>query len=260
MAGRLENRNALITGGANGIGFAIAQRFAEEGANLFLCDINPVTLQRAETDLAALGGRVISRPTDVSNQKTVQEMVQFALGEFGQLDILVNNAGVFKVGSVLDLSAEDLDRVMKVNVYGVFYVTQAVLPQMMERRKGKIINIASGAGKVATPFGSAYSASKHAVVGLTRSIGLEVGNLGINVNAICPSLVETELWKNELPQIARVFNIPEEAVKEKLLARQAIPRLIKPREIGNLAVYLASDESNSMTCQSIAICCGQTQT
>ena len=168
--------------------------------------------------------------------------------------------GSLRLGSVLDLSAEDLDRVMKVNVYGVFYVTQAVLPQMTERRKGKIINIASGAGKVATPFGSAYSASKHAVVGLTRSIGLEMGPYGINVNAICPSLVDTELWKSELPQIAQVFNIPEEAVKKKLLARQAIPRLIKPREIGDLAVYLASAESDSMTCQSIAICCGQTQT
>jgi meso-butanediol dehydrogenase / (S,S)-butanediol dehydrogenase / diacetyl reductase len=260
MAGRLENRKALITGGANGIGLGIAQRFAEEGANLFLCDINPERLQRAEAELGALGGRVSSRVTDVSDQKAVQEMVRFALGELGQLDILVNNAGVFKVGSVLDLSAEELDRVMKVNVYGVFYVTQAVLPQMMERRKGKIINIASGAGKVATPFGSAYSASKHAVVGLTRSIGLELGPYGVNVNAICPTLVDTELWKNELSQIAQVFNIPEEAVQEKLLARQAIPRLIKPREIGDLAVYLASDESDSVTCQSIAICCGQTQT
>jgi NAD(P)-dependent dehydrogenase (short-subunit alcohol dehydrogenase family) len=260
MTGRLENRNALITGGAKGIGLGIAERFAEEGANLFLCGTDSEALKRAEAELQALGGRVRSRVTDVSDRKAVQEMVQSALGELGQVDILVNNAGVLKVKSFLEHSAADLDRIMKVNVYGVFYVTQAVLPQMMERRKGKIINIAAVGGKVASAFGSVYCASKHAMVGLTRSIGLEVGPYGINVNAICPSLTDTDMRSNNLKEFSRVFGVPEDKVAERMLARQAMPRLIKPREIGDLAVYLASEESDSMTCQSIAVCGGQTQT
>jgi NAD(P)-dependent dehydrogenase (short-subunit alcohol dehydrogenase family) len=211
MKRRLENLNALITGGNRGIGLAIAQRFAEEGANLFLWARNLASLEQAVTEVQKLGIKAIAHACDVSDQESVQKMVQHAIREFGRIDILVNNAGVHQASRFIDYSLEEFDQIMKVNLYGVFLVTKAVLPGMMERKKGKVINIISTAGKWGSKNQSAYNAPKHGVVGLTRCLGLEMAPFNINANAICPALVGTDTQASFLEQHSKILGItPEE--------------------------------------------------
>ena len=254
MKRKLENRNALITGGTRGIGHAIAARFAQEGANLFLCARRDGPLEDAATELRQFGGKVVTHGTDVSEEKSVQQMVEHALKEFGRIDILVNNAGTYKSCRFVDYSLEDFDRIIKVNLYGVFQVTQAVLPGMIERRKGKIINIASTAGKWGSRNQSAYNASKHGVVGLTRCIALEVAPYNINVNAVCPAVVEgTDMDEPFFEQQSRIIGVSPEDLRKGLKAQIPMQRFVKVEEVANLVLYLASDESDIMTAQSIAI-------
>ena len=255
---RLQDKIALITGGSRGIGLAMATRFAEEGADLFLCATNPDRLEEAASELRQLGGRVAWGPADVSDRQAVFNMVETALAEFGRIDILVNNAGAYQAARFVDYTPEDFDRIMKINLYGVFNVTQAVLPGMMERKKGKIVNIASTAGKWGSRNQSAYNASKHAVIGLTRCLGLEAAPLGINVNAICPALVESEMSAPMFAEHARMLGIPEDVLRQHLISQIPMQRLLKPGDVADLAVYLASEESNNVTCQSLAVCGGYT--
>lgn len=256
MKRKLENRNALITGASRGIGQAIATRFAEEGGNLFICARTAGALEEAATEIRRLGGKVVSHVADVSDQKSVQGMVEYALKEFGQIDILVNNAGIAKFSRFIDYSLEDFDQTLKVNLYGVFLVTQAVLPGMMKHRKGKVINIASTAGKWGSINQSAYNASKHGVVGLTRCIALEMAPYNINVNAICPAIVETDMSLPFFEQHARILGISKEDLIKTLINKRALKRFLQPEEVAHLALYLASDESDGMTAQSISICGG----
>ncbi len=172
---------------------------------------------------------------------------------------LVNNAGIQIVHSFLDYTLEEFDQVIKTNLYGVFLVTRSVLPGMIEGKKGKIVNIASTAGKWGSRNQSAYNASKHAVVGLTRCLGLEVAPFNITVNAICPGAVEgTDMMEPFLEQNSKYYGIPKENLLGVLLTQSPMRRLIRPAEVADLAVYLASDESAGMTCQSIALCTGYT--
>ena len=256
MKKKLENRIALITGASQGIGRVIAFRFAEEGADLFIGARNEGPLEEVAKELRGKGVRVVFYAADVSDQEAVRAMVEYGLQELGQIDILVNNAGAFKASRFVEYSLEDFDRVMKVNLYGVFHVTQAVLPGMMKLKKGKVINIASTAGKWGSRNQSAYNASKHAVVGLTRSIGLEMAPYKINVNAICPSLVDTYKAKSFFEEHSRILGIPEEDFFQKIMAQIPMKQFIKPEEIAELAIYLASDESDSITCQSFLLCGG----
>jgi meso-butanediol dehydrogenase/(S,S)-butanediol dehydrogenase/diacetyl reductase len=254
MKDRLGNRNALITGASHGIGQAIATRFAEEGANLFICARTAAPLEEAAAGLRKFGGKVVACTADVSNQKSVKDMVQHALKELGQIDILVNNAGIAKVSRFMDYSLEDFDQILKVNLYGVFHVTQAVLPGMMERKKGKVVNIASTAGKWGSRNQSAYNASKHGVVGLTRCVALEMASYNINVNAICPGMVDTGEIMPFFEENAKIFGISAEEMIKNAKAGHGMNRFLKPEEVAHLALYLASDESDGMTAQSILIC------
>jgi meso-butanediol dehydrogenase / (S,S)-butanediol dehydrogenase / diacetyl reductase len=254
--GRLENRNALITGGSRGIGKAIARRFVVEGANVFLCARGESTLKETAEELRQVGGKVAIHLADVSDQGSVEGMVGHALAEFGVLDILVNNAGMTKSGRFMDYSFEEFERVMEVNLYGVFHVTRAVLPSMMERKRGKIINMASTAGKWGSMNQSAYNASKHAVVGLTRCLALEMAPFHINVNAICPAGVEGDEIDSLVEYWARKLNVTKEQARKNIASRSPIGRFINPDEVAALAVYLASDESDAMTAQSLSLCGG----
>jgi meso-butanediol dehydrogenase/(S,S)-butanediol dehydrogenase/diacetyl reductase len=254
--GRLENRNALITGGSRGIGKAIARRFLEEGANLFLCARGESALKETAEELRQVGGKVVTHVADVSDQGSVEEMVRHALAEFGALDILVNNAGIMMSRRFVDYSFEEFDQVMKVNFYGVFHVTRAVLPSMMERKRGKIVNMASTAGKWGSMNQSAYNASKHAVVGLTRCLALEMAPFHINVNAICPAGVEGDEIDSLVEHWATQMGVSKEQARKNITSRSPIGRFIYPDEVAALAVYLASDESDAMTAQSLSLCGG----
>jgi meso-butanediol dehydrogenase/(S,S)-butanediol dehydrogenase/diacetyl reductase len=256
MKRRLENLNALITGGTKGIGRAIATRYAEEGANLFLCARSAGPLDNTSADLRKLGAKVVSHAADVSDQKSVKEMVQHAIKELGEIDILVNNAGYAKSSPFLDYSLEEFEQTIKVNLYGVFHVSQAVLPGMIKRKKGKVINIASTGGKWGSRNQSVYNASKHGVVGLTRCMALEMAPYKINVNAICPYTVETEMILPLLEKNAKLLEISSEEILKRLAAASPLGRIIQPADVAHLAVYLASEESDSMTAQSISVCGG----
>jgi meso-butanediol dehydrogenase/(S,S)-butanediol dehydrogenase/diacetyl reductase len=250
---RLEKKNALITGAARGIGRVIAECFAKEGANLFICDMNAESLEQTASELRKVGGKVITHVADISLQKSVQEMAQHALMEYEQIDVLVNNAGIHIGRKFIEYSLDEFDRVIRVNLYGTFLVTQAILPGMMARKKGKIVNIASSAGKWGSRDQAAYNASKHAIVGLTRCLALEMAEFNINVNAICPGLADTEQNIPLFKQRSQVLGITPEDVLKLSLSVVPMRKLIKPEEIAYLAIYLSSDESDAMTGQSIAI-------
>lgn len=244
---KLENKTALITGAGRGIGRSIAEKYAQEGANLFLNATRLETLEETKSLVSKYGTKIELCPMDVSNREGVEKMVQQAVDSFGKIDILVNNAGIHRGSLFQDYKFEDFDAMMKVNVYGVFNVTQFVIRHMLENKSGKIINIASTAGKWASFGQSGYNTSKHAVVGMTRCLALEVGSSGINVNAICPGVVETDMLGSG-PQ--------KEAVIEAVSQRVALGRIIQPEEVAGLALYLASADADGMTGQSILLDAG----
>ncbi len=254
--GRLENRNALITGGSRGIGKEIARRFVYEGANVFLCARGESALNDAAEELRQMGGRVATHVADVSDRGSVERMVGHALAELGVLDILVNNAGIMLPKRFMDYSFEEFDQIMRVNFYSVLHVTRAVLPSMMERKCGKIINMASTAGKWGSVSQSAYNTSKHAVVGLTRCLALEMAPFHINVNAICPAGVQGDEIETMVEHWASQLKVTKEQAWKNITSKSPIGRFINPDEVAALAVYLASDESDAMTAQSLSLCGG----
>lgn len=245
MTERLKNKVALITGAGRGIGREIALRFANEGADIFLNATRMETLEETRQLANDSGHRVEIYPADVSDRMAVKDMVQKALELFGRIDILVNNAGIYIPSPFMNYSYEDFDRVMKVNVYGPFNVTQSVLEHMIQQGQGKVINMASTAGKWASMNQSAYNTSKHALVGMTRCLALEMAQFNIKVNAICPGVVETDMLSQ--------FGPPTPELLEAIKQRIALRRLLKPEEVASLALYLASDESDGMTGQSILL-------
>ena len=257
MKGKLENRNAVITGGGSVIGRTIGAAFAREGANLFLCARRMGPLDETAAELQQrFGTKVVTSSADVTVVKSVQKMARHALEEFENIDILVNNAGAYKASRFIDYAVEDIDRIIKTNLYGTIYVTQAFLPQMMSHKKGKIINVASTAGKWGSRNQSAYNASKHAIVGLTRCIALEVGAYDIQVNAICPGLVETEMLGHFLEEHAKILGCTAEEFRKQVTMMIPTHKFVQPEDIAAFAVYLASNESDSMTAQSVSICGG----
>ena len=250
--GRLAGRKALVTGASRGIGRAIALRYAEEGADLFLSATNLAGLEETRAAAEARGARVWLHAADLAERAQAEALVDAALAALGTIDVLVNNAGVYKAARLVDFSAEDFDRVMKVNVYGAFHVMQRVLRHMQAQRRGKVVNIASTAGKWGSMNQSAYNASKHALVGLTRCAALEMAAHGIQVNAICPGFVQTDML-DEFRAHADILGVPFEKVIEGALARVPLRRALEPKEIADLAVYLASSESDGMTGQSLLL-------
>lgn len=256
-AKRLEGQMALITGASRGIGRAIAVKFAQEGADLFLCATNMHRLEETASLVAQTGRTVHLHTVDVADREAVQSMVNRAAELFGHIDILVNNAGVYKASPFVDYTYEDFNRIIKVNLYGPFNVTQFVLKQMLKRQRGKIINIASTAGKWASINQSAYNMSKHAVVGMTRCLGLEMAKRGINVNAICPGVTKTDFVTSDfLEGNAAIAGITTEEVLDQLFKRVPMGRWLEPEEMASLALYLASSDSDGMTGQSILLDAG----
>ena len=251
--GRLGGKVALITGAGRGIGREIAIRYAQEGASVALVARTTTEIEAVAVEIALSGGRSIAVPADVTSAEAVREAVDRTASELGPVDILVNSAGVYHVAHFLEHDLDQWKRVFEVNVHGTFIACQAVLPSMIERRSGRIIQIASTAGKWGTRYQSAYNASKHAVLGLTKCLALEMAESGIRVNAICPAFVEGSMIDEQLPNLARILGGDAEAARQALIARIPIGRFVRVDEIPPLAVYLASDESEGMTGQAITL-------
>jgi NAD(P)-dependent dehydrogenase (short-subunit alcohol dehydrogenase family) len=241
----LNDKLALITGGGRGIGRAIALLFAQHGVRIAVA---ARTREQVESVAREIGPQAVALTCDVSNAESVSRM-------FADLhpDILVNNAGVAESAPFVQTSDELWQRHLAINLSGTFYCTRAALPAMLERGWGRIINIASIAAKTGAPYIAAYAASKHGVLGLTRSVALEVATSGVTVNAICPGYVETEMVERGVERItARTGRSAEEA-RDMLRRMSPQNRLVTPEEVAALALLLASDEGRGITGQGINI-------
>ena len=250
--GRLAGRCVLITGASRGIGRSIALRFAEEGADLMLSATNEAKLQEVKALAEAEGARALVHAADVTDPAAVDGLMAATLAAFGRLDVLVNNAGIYKAARFTDYALADLERVMRVNVYSAFQLMQLAIRQMQGQGYGKIVNMASTAGKWESMNQAVYNASKHALVGLTRCAALETAAEGITVNAICPGFVETDMLA-EFDAHAAILGVSTEQLEAGLLQRVPMKRWTRPEEVAHIAVYLSSAESDGMTGQTITI-------
>jgi 3-hydroxybutyrate dehydrogenase len=250
---RLKDKVAIITGGGRGIGRGIALRFAQEGAVVALADRDAAASRQAAEEVKALGGQVLALAVDVSRKAQVGRMVDETVGHFGGVDILVNNAGISKVIPFLETTEEGWDRIMAINLKGAFLCCQAILPIMVRRGKGKIINMSSQSGKTGNSWYAAYCASKFGLIGLTQSLAAEFAPHGITVNAICPGVIFTPMWEEQLSDYARKKNLSPHQVKSYLEKRVPLGSLGRVEDVANLAVFLASDESDYMTGQALNI-------
>ncbi len=251
-----KGKNAIVTGSTSGIGLGIAQAFAEAGMNVILNgfgEAGEIEGIRAGIEKDH-GVRVLYSGADMTKPDDIAAMVTDAEGALGGVDILVNNAGIQHVASVEDFPVDRWDAIIAVNLSAAFHAIRAVVPAMKARGWGRIINLASAHGLVASPFKSAYVAAKHGVVGLTKSIALEVAENAITVNAICPAYVWTPLVERQIPDTARTRGITEaEVVETVLLAGQPTKKFVQVEEIGALSVFLCSDAAASITGAALTI-------
>lgn len=230
---RLQDKVAIITGAANGIGLAAAQRFAEEGAKVVLADYDAKAGTEQEIELNYLGYDVKFIQVDVANRESVDSLIEQTMDHFGQINILINNAGITRDAMLTKMTAEDFSRVLEVNITGVFNCTQAVIPHLVKQGHGKIINTSSVSGVYGNVGQTNYAASKAAVIGMTKTWAKELGRKGINVNAVAPGFTNT----------AMVAKMPE-AVITQMKAVVSLQRLGDPRDIANAYLFLASEESS----------------
>jgi NAD(P)-dependent dehydrogenase (short-subunit alcohol dehydrogenase family) len=251
--GRLQDTVALVTGASRGIGRAIAQAYAAEGATLCLAATDRAKLEQVEASLGLPAGRTMALALDVTDRDACFAAVDAVERRFGRLDALVNNAGIYLSRTFLDYDARDFQRLLDVNLFGVIHLMQAALPRMQSRGYGRIVNIASTAGKWGSRNQSAYNVSKHAVVGLTRCVALESAATGVTVNAICPGFVQTDMVENLKREYAAIAGADGDAIVKAALARVPMGRVLDPAEIAGLAVYLGGRESAGMTGQSILV-------
>lgn len=255
----LQGRAAIVTGAAGGIGLAIANALASAGAGVCVADVDEAKARQASADLEHSGGHAIACRADVRDGAQVARMVAETVRAFGRLDILVNNAGLQFIAPVHEFPEEKWDLLLGIMLTGTFLCTKHSLPHMIARRWGRVVNISSIHGLVASPFKSAYVAAKHGIVGFTRTLALEVAEHGITANAICPGYTRTPLVEGQIAEQARLHGIPEEEVIEKIvLAPAAIKRLLEPEEIAGLVLYLCTDAAAGFTGAALSLDAGWT--
>ena len=243
---RLTGRRAVVLGAGRGIGAAIARAYAAEGAGVVVASRTATDVQAVSDEIATAGGRAFAVAADVRDTASIAALASTAAEALdGPVDILVNSAGRYEPRAFLDYELEHWSEMVDVNLLGTVRAIRSVLPAMIEIGRGRIINIASTAGKYGTANQSAYNASKHAVLGLTRSLALEVARQGVRVNAICPGWVDTELIQTDA--LSTAIGVEPDEVAATLARRAPIGRFVRPEEVAALAVYLAADESDAMT-------------
>ena len=246
----LKDKIAIVTGAAQGIGFAIAKMYSEQGATVILLDVQKEKAEKAAAEIQkATGNKTAAFAVDITKKSEVDATIDKIVKQFGRIDVLVNNAGVIKHALLLDMDEKDWSWILDVNVKGTFLMTQAVGKVMVKQRKGKIVNISSCSGKKPTLEEGAYCASKSAIIGMTRVTALELGPYGINCNAICPGATDTVMLRST------IVTSPE--IEREWIEKTALKKLGKPEDHAKVAVFLASDLSDHMTGESLIVSAGE---
>jgi NAD(P)-dependent dehydrogenase (short-subunit alcohol dehydrogenase family) len=252
----LGDMHAVVTGGGSGIGAAIAHALVDAGARVTLMGRDAAKLEAQRGELAA-AGRVHCVAVDVTQQSAVEEAFASACDAFGPVDILINNAGQAQAAPFAKTDLALWQRMLDVNLTGVFLCTQAALPSMIERGFGRIVNVASTAGQIGYPYVAAYCAAKHGVIGLTRALALETATTGVTVNAVCPGYTETPLLQTSLAQVVAKTGRSADDARAALQRANPQRRFIAPDEVAHAVLWLVMPESGSMTGQSISISGGE---
>jgi sorbitol-6-phosphate 2-dehydrogenase len=250
---RLANRVAVVTGGGSGIGAEMCRTFAREGALVGVTDVRWEAADQIAAEIRDSGGQALAWDFDVSDRAAVEIAADEIEGDLGHLDIWVNNAGISRVVPFLDCTDDLWDLVISINLTGTFIGCQVAVRRMLPRKRGVILNMSSQSGKMGNSHYAAYCASKFGVIGLTQSLAREFSRNGIRVNALCPGIVFTPLWDEQLEDYARKRDIRPGEVRSYLEERIPIGRLCTPEEVARTAVFLASDDAAYITGQAINI-------
>lgn len=254
---KLNNRVAIVTGGGTGIGKAISLAFASEGATVVVAARTLPRLEAVADEIRSRGGRATAIQTDITDESQVRDLVSQTIDEYGQVDILVNDSGIAAtIAKVVDVDLDDWNRVLAVDLTGAMLTAKTVLKSMTARRSGNIINISSEAGIRGWPYRSPYCVAKWGLIGLTRTLALEVARYGIRVNCIAPGTVEGERMDNSLKAVAESSGRTYEEVRSATVAGAALKRMVTAVEIAGTAVFLASDDSSGITGETINVNAG----
>jgi 3-hydroxybutyrate dehydrogenase len=257
--GSLSGKVAVVTGGGSGIGRAIALRLARDGAAVCVADLNPEAGRTVAAEIGGAGGVGRSMAVDVADSASVQAMIAEVATVFGRLSILINNAGLQFVAPIVDYPEEKWQQLIDVMLTGTFLCTKYALPQMYRHSWGRIVNLASAHGLIASPYKAAYTAAKHGIVGFTKAAAWEAAAAGVTVNAICPGYTRTPLVENQIPSLAREHEMSDADVVERIMLNvHAVKRLIEPDEIAAMVAYLCSDAAAMVTGTAVPIDAGWT--
>jgi len=250
---QLNNKIAIVTGAGQGIGEAISVRLAKEGADVVVSDINLDSTVKTGERIKALGRRSLAIEADVSESKDVEEMVNSTMKRFGRIDILVNNAGIVIVKPILEFEEEEWDKVINVDLKGVFLCSRAVAKIMIDQKSGKIINVSSSSGKMGTEFFATYAAAKFGVIGFTQGLAKELAPHRIIVNAVCPGIIDTEMWEYVDEELGKVLRLPKGEAFNRQIRNIPLSRAGTPEDVAGVVAFLLSSQADYMTGQAINV-------
>jgi acetoin reductase-like protein len=251
---RLKGKTALVTGAGRGIGRAMALRLVGEGADVAVADINAENASETASMIQASGGRTLAVAVDLTDTRQIQDMIDRVVETFGRLDVLINNAGRVQIKPLLDVTEEEWDQTLDLNLKGTFFCLQAAARQMVKQGGGgRIINMSSVSGRGGRADSSAYAASKMGVISVTRSAALALARHNILVNALCPGIVPTPMWDQIDDDRARLFGYERGTARAQLIEKVPLRRVADAGEIASVAAFLASEDSSFITGQAINV-------